>query len=434
MAAFVTAHFRAKFGARDDNIIKIVWEKTYCPWMIWKKKRYAGLIWKERVDPHTGVASMPTKPKLSLSGMDTERRDTCPFIAAGVRRVIEMLLSTTTTSGSRVATLGAVRTFVRTELIDRFDAGRVPWNELIQSMQYRKRAVEYTAGGSQPPHHIVVVLKEDARLAAGIQTETHNPGDRVPFIVTEGAVAGMRSSECAENPMYAWAQHMRPSREHYLVNGVEKTMARILGPVLQRQHASRRLDGTQARAMQLDDDDAQVLEWYRQFMNEDSTPTTLRAAGAAATEATPLVVVHAPRRGALYNVATVRRRCRRCGVPLDSADAACPCALAAGAVDGAAATAAAAAAAAERARVTETRDRLARTCQACKAEKLVAGKGGGAALDDATLAAMPGLGTEAPDDVVIERALPCDSSTCEFQWQRLFADRLWSTLRGAPRM
>lgn len=44
MAAFVTSYFRTKFGARSDNVMKIVFEKTFFPWLSYGKKRYVG--WK----------------------------------------------------------------------------------------------------------------------------------------------------------------------------------------------------------------------------------------------------------------------------------------------------------------------------------------------------------------------------------------------------
>ena len=50
--------------------IKLEFEKVYCPYLLMKKKRYAGLLW--------------TKPekfdKLDAKGIETVRRDTCGMV------------------------------------------------------------------------------------------------------------------------------------------------------------------------------------------------------------------------------------------------------------------------------------------------------------------------------------------------------------------
>ena len=79
------------------------------------------------------------------------------------------------------------------------------------------RPAEYRAKGQTPPIHIQLAEKLDRRLGAGAEG-TYRPGDRIQFIVAEETAPGQKTSECGEDPDYAWQNNISVSRTHYLEN------------------------------------------------------------------------------------------------------------------------------------------------------------------------------------------------------------------------
>jgi len=396
MADFVTAHFRKKFGDRDDNVMRIVFEKTFYPWLSYGKKRYVGWKYELKTDATTGVESLRRSAEPIASGMETERRDSCPFIADAVRHVVRLLLTQNVT---RAQTLERVRTYIANDVIGRLEAGTVPWHELVQSKQFRKRVEEYTSKGQTPPIHILLVAKLERRREDTGVGVVYQSGDRVQFVVTEGAFAGQRTSECAEDPDYAWTHGLRLSRDHYIHNVVGKTMARILDPVLKSREASATLAsafGVAAAAATADDaslHDARKAETrYKTFM---SSALASRQASAHAR----------PRTGLAALATSVVRRCRLCGVPSATDVCASHDAATIAAVDSADAAIAD--------ELAVERQQLARECGACK-------QGFRAKDEPERAAALPALDT---DDVDIEEALPCQTNSCDIYWRRRLVDR-----------
>ena len=393
MAKFVTEHFADVFGRRPDNIMRIVFEKTFYPWLSYGKKRYVGWKYELDTDASTGVEFFKRGREPDFSGMETERRDSCIFIANAVRHVVRLLLEP---ESSRVETLERVRAYIANDVIGTLDAGLVPWNELIQSKQFRKRITEYTAKGQTAPIHILLVDKLERRRAATGQGTTYNPGDRVQFVVVEADAPGRRTGQCGEDPDYAWTHGMRLSREHYVLNGVHKIMARTLAPVLgQRTTTTRTLGSLLGLASSSVDDDVDTdarkdEKRFAEFMS-----------GVVAKAQSTSHVQARTGLAALARASTAR--CRLCGAlgsrlcsshgvdereALERSEAA------------------------RRASLDEARLTLARECQACK-------QGWRVRDDEARAERLERIG-EAAD---IEEALPCDTNTCDIYWRRRMNDR-----------
>ena len=396
MAKFVTDHFANVFGHRADNIMRIVFEKTFYPWLSYGKKRYVG--WKYELDTKAGVEFFTCSNDPIFSGMETERRDSCIFLANAVRHVVGLLLEP---ESRRDETLERVREYIANEVIGALDAGLVPWNELIQSKQFRKRINEYTDKGQTAPIHILLVDALERRRAATGAGTTYNPGDRVQLVVVEADEPGKRTGQCGEDPDYAWTHYMRLSREHYVVNGVHKIMARTLAPVLSQQTTKTRTlasllgrhrapQSAAAETTAEEDDMRKDEKRFAEFMNS--------------AVVAPRATSHVRTQGALTALASSSTaRCRLCGALgtrlCDSHSDEERAALSD-------------AASARRASIEEQRGALTRECQACK-------QGWRKQDDEERADRLESIG-EALD---IEEALPCDTNTCDIYWKRRMVDR-----------
>lgn len=220
MAAMLTTYFRERFGTAASNIVRMLFEKTFIRYIMYKKKRYAG--WKYTLQPDGKTMVCGKRP--AASGMASERRDTCLLVAEGVRDVVALLLDKEL---SRAAVLERVRAFISEQLVGALQSGRVNWSRIIQSKQFRKRAADY----ANVPIHIQLAAKLERRHGAHAP-ETPHPGARIPYVVLRGASAADKLAARGESPDYAWTHALPLDIDYYVERGVHTTMARVLTPLL----------------------------------------------------------------------------------------------------------------------------------------------------------------------------------------------------------
>ena len=428
IAAFVTEHYERKYTKRVDNIIELEFEKAYSKLLLYAKKRYVGLKWQLKFDKELGCMRMICKAEPDASGMETERRDSCLLVSKGVGDVLRMLLS----SDDRRSNLERVREYIVNEMIAPLETGTIEWNELIQSKQFRMRIAEYTNRGQTPPIHIVTAAKLDQRLGAG-SAGTYVPGDRVQYVVVDEQRPGQKTSECGEDPDYAWHKRLRLSRRHYLENGIRKTMVRVLEPVLlgsnRASHLSRFAEAQSAVDVVVVDDDGagDDDDDIKAIKDRAERAQARKRRREAEREYDLFIRAKKPRRqvvtssvgasaGAGAGLAAFSRskmvRCRLCGAPAGSTICARHDANERALYDDERAS--------KRQRLDVTRDELWRVCVSCTQ--------GWRAEDDAERAA-----TIAPmsttDIESIEVGVPCKNSTCDIYWRRRLNDRLHADSR-----
>lgn len=231
-AAMVTASF--------PRPIELTFEKCYCPYLLFSKKRYAGLYY---TNPH--------KPdKLDCKGIQLVRRDNCRLVKQVLEKVLNLIMYEKDTDGAI--------NFIRSRLQDLY-SGHVDINDLVLSktlkastavLKYQVERKCPKCGGfldksedgdrllcsgkaqskiaslkdmskttsvsrsvgcgftdvlvyknsAQP--HITVALKQEARNPGS----GPNSGDRVPFVYIEDNSTAKKnailSSECAEDPKH----------------------------------------------------------------------------------------------------------------------------------------------------------------------------------------------------------------------------------------
>jgi len=247
------------------------------------------------------------------------------------------------------------------------------------------RPGEYRAKGQTPPIHIQLAEKLEKRLGAGAEG-TYRPGDRIQFVVTEETVPGQKTSECGEDPDYAWKMRLPMSQQHYLENAVYGTFMRVLEPVISP-------DG-----IRLTDENARKRVLHRRF--DDFVKS-------GASRAKRIKIEAPPSRGLMAFAAFASKRCELCGKPsgqtqfCSSHDAA-EIAAFTGTQQDAAQT------------LQQEREVLWKTCKACVA---------GIRLQDGgeAVARLPPL---LPDIESLEAGTPCGNNTCETYWKRRRNDKL----------
>lgn len=165
--------------------MSLAFEKVYFPYLLLKKKRYAGLFWT-RLDKYD---------KLDVKGLETVRRDSCPFVSNTMKEILNLMMIE--------RKLELVSEKIKT-IVSRLKNGEIPINELMQSKKYTKS--DYKSS----PVHVVVAQ----RLIKRGDEETVKIGDRVPFLIIEGK--SKKISDRAVHPTEYDTKTMKLDVKYYM--------------------------------------------------------------------------------------------------------------------------------------------------------------------------------------------------------------------------
>lgn len=192
--------------------ICIVFEKVYCPYLLINKKRYAGLYWTK-----------PDKPDFTdAKGIETVRRDNCRAVSDTLKVVLDDLMGG---AGIDVAIEKLIL------VLKTVKTGTVPWEHMIVTKNFAKE--DYKS--KQP--HVEVVKKMKKRCAASAP----RLGSRVPYVFVRG-VKGDKSSDNAEEPLYALKNGLCLDYELYIERQFFKPVMRIFGPILMQAKKPRAIE------------------------------------------------------------------------------------------------------------------------------------------------------------------------------------------------
>lgn len=204
LAAWITEKFREMTGT-DDIVLEF--EKTFCPWLLLGKKRYAGMMYE---------AGSSVK-KLDAKGIELVRRDNCAFAKRMQKGVLDALME------ERDPALACERI---KEQMARVVDDSLPIKDYIISKSLRK---EYKT--EDLPH--VHVCKKMARRNPGSEPRC---GDRVPYVLTivKNRV-NAKTFEKAEDPVYV-AENLstcKIDRLYYVEHQVERSIGALMLHVVQ---------------------------------------------------------------------------------------------------------------------------------------------------------------------------------------------------------
>lgn len=185
-AALITAAFKPP--------IQLEFEKTYQPYLLFSKKRYAGLMY-----------TRPDKPDyVDSKGIQLVRRDNCKLVRTVSAAVLHKVMYERDVDGAVAVVQDAVK---------RLLAGEVPLDDLVLSKTLRN---EYKVD-NQP--HVLVARKIEERN--GIAGSGPRSGERVPYVFVETDDPTAKQFMKAEDPAYAEAAGLPVDVLYYLEHQLE---------------------------------------------------------------------------------------------------------------------------------------------------------------------------------------------------------------------
>lgn len=195
-AAFVTSHF--------VKPVKLTFEKVFLPFLLMKKKRYAGLLWT-KTDKYD---------KLDAKGLENVRRDNCALVARVMDTCLQKMLLDRDVPGAVSFAKLTIASLLRNE---------VDLSLLVISKQLTRKPEEYA--GRQAHVELAKKLRQRSPATAP------NVGDRINYVMVMSE-KGARACEKAEDPLYALNHNLLVDATYYLEQQLKKPLSRIFDPIL----------------------------------------------------------------------------------------------------------------------------------------------------------------------------------------------------------
>lgn len=180
--------------------IELEFEKCYYPYLLFSKKRYAGLMFTN-----------PSAPdKIDVKGLQLVRRDNAPI----VKKVSTQILDAIMHEKSLAKALECAKRCVLDVITD-----KEPLDSYVVSKSLRGK---YANPNAQP--HVQVARKIRERTG-----ETLAPGTRVPYVfVVDDNIDGLISSR-AEDPAFVTSENLEIDFLYYLENQLMSPISALLG-------------------------------------------------------------------------------------------------------------------------------------------------------------------------------------------------------------
>lgn len=186
-----------------SDIMKMLPEKVYSPYLILKKKHYMGYLYE----------TPDGKPKLDTKGLENARRDFCPYVT----NTLDGLQKTLATTCDEEKTIEEAAEAVR-KLIEH----KVDLVDLIISRNLSRETYV-----NKQPHSDLV-----ERMEKRDPTFKRQLGDRIPYIIINMPNHTDKISEKAEDPLVV-IQEDKPIDWHfYLENQLMPSLKRMIGPLI----------------------------------------------------------------------------------------------------------------------------------------------------------------------------------------------------------
>lgn len=177
-------------------------EKVYKPYLLFNKKRYAGLMWVE-----------PSKwKKIDIKGLEIIRRDNCRLVRDTMRRCLELLLQDSDVPGA----VAFVKKTVSDLLQNRFDMSRFVISKSLGKAEYK----------SKLPHTELAkrMWLRDSGSAPSV-------GERVAYVVLAGTKKA-KVNTLAEDPLYALKHNLPLNFRYYIEQQLRKPIERLFEPII----------------------------------------------------------------------------------------------------------------------------------------------------------------------------------------------------------
>jgi DNA polymerase delta subunit 1 len=206
--------------------LNIEFEKVFSPYLLLKKKRYAG--WKTLLDSMSKVRmqledggkvfEVGITETMHLSGVEAVRRDNAPIAASTVGKVLELLLKDRDPKGADAYCKNVVRS-LHTQQVK------------VEDLTITKGLTKMHYANAQPH----VKLNERKMDREGPEAG-YRVGDRIPYVVCCLNRSG-RVYDNAEEPSYV-TEHKIPIDVPFYIRHISRPLRKIMDKVFQKGHTA----------------------------------------------------------------------------------------------------------------------------------------------------------------------------------------------------
>lgn len=236
----ITDLFSKKY---DTNRIILEMEKVYHPWLLMKKKRYAGLMYEKNKEGMVAFSYLDAK------GIELVRRDNCAVAKKVQQDVLDALMYKVDKN------LACEKVHEHMEMIVR---NEYPFMEYKMSKSLRKNYVN-----EDLPH--LKVVKKMKQRNPGSEPQI---GDRVPFILIETPDLKAKACDKAEDPKYIEENNLKIDRLYYVEHQIIKPICGLLDFVI--EDASRLFE-SHLRTLKLQrNKQSTIFSYMKPTLNHDT--------------------------------------------------------------------------------------------------------------------------------------------------------------------
>lgn len=205
--------------------IKIEFEKVYYPYLLMKKKRYAGLIWT-KLDKYD---------KIDAKGLESVRRDNCELVREALDKIINMLLLE---KNGKEKCIEYCKGIISDLLSNRIDLSKLIITKSISKKSEEDDEESNNQNNNNPTKgkkgKTYVAKQAHVELAEKMKKRDEgtapNVGDRVQYVMVSGA-KGSKNYENSEDPRYVLEKDIPIDFNYYIENQLKKPLLRIFDHV-----------------------------------------------------------------------------------------------------------------------------------------------------------------------------------------------------------
>lgn len=218
-----------KWGAKLEALlneqfiapIEMEMEKVYYPWLLFNKKRYAGVMYEDARNPDK-------MSKIDVKGIESKRRDNCLLTSQTQKRALDLLLVDRDTA--------AAEALLR-DVVTRLRQNQIDMSQLVISKQYARS--EYKTKTA----HVELIKRIRQRDPGAVP----KLGDRVPYVMVKTGSKKAPGYEKCEDPLYAMENGIPIDDDWYLENQLKKPMELVYLPLLGEKRTHELLYGAHTR-------------------------------------------------------------------------------------------------------------------------------------------------------------------------------------------
>lgn len=193
------------------GVIDLEFEKVYLPYLLYSKKRYAGLKYE----------SLDEEPNIDIKGLQVVRRDNCALVKDVCNKVINKLLIDRDIDGAK----SEVRNTLSNLINNKIHVSQLVLSKSLKNIDYEKNTSGYK--NENVPHVMVAkkMYQRDPMTAP-------KSADRVPYVFIRTGKRREPQYMKAEDPKWAEEKNIPLDTEYYLKHQLQSPISDLLAIVM----------------------------------------------------------------------------------------------------------------------------------------------------------------------------------------------------------